>query len=134
MKLPLISFFITLTLMVLLDFIWLGIMLNKLYVPKLGHLLGQKLHIIPSILFYLLYAMALNILVVGPALQNEPGYLHTLLLGMVFGLAAYGAYDLTNQAILKDWPTIVTVIDMTWGALLTGVVSVLATYLSAYFK
>ena len=43
--------------------------------------------------------------------------------GAVFGLTAYGTYDLTNQATLRDWPTIVTIIDLAWGSTLTAVVA-----------
>nr|MBP6866508.1 DUF2177 family protein [Candidatus Paceibacterota bacterium] len=42
-------------------------------------------------------------------------------------------YDLTNQATLKSWPTVVTVVDMAWGAALTGVTAVIAFYLTKYF-
>ena len=45
--------------------------------------------------------------------------------GAFFGLVAYATYDLTNQAVIRDWPVVVTVIDLGWGALLTGAVSVI---------
>ncbi len=40
--------------------------------------------------------------------------------GAVLGLAAYGTYDITNLAVLKGWPVIVTVVDMVWGTLVTA--------------
>ena len=52
---------------------------------------------------------------------------------MALGLAAYAAYDLTNQATLREWPLIVTVVDMAWGALLTGLVALVATVVTKYF-
>ena len=42
------------------------------------------------------------------------------LLGAAIGLAAYGTYDLTNQATMRDWPLIVTVVDMAWGMVLSA--------------
>jgi len=119
--------------MVILDFIWLGIMLNRFYIPKLGHLLGQTVHFTPAIAFYLIYATALTVLIVSPAVQSESSSSLTFFRGMIFGLAAYGTYDLTNQAILKDWPSIVTIIDIAWGSLLTGVVSWITVYLSVKY-
>jgi uncharacterized membrane protein len=40
--------------------------------------------------------------------------------GALLGLVAYGTYDLTNQATLKDWPWVVTLTDLAWGAFVTG--------------
>ena len=58
----------------------------------------------------------------------EPGLkAHSLrkavLLGGFFGLITYATYDLTNLATLKNWPWIVTLVDMAWGTLLTAAVS-----------
>ena len=38
----------------------------------------------------------------------------------LLGAFAYATYDLTNQATLKVWSTQLTLLDMAWGALLTG--------------
>ena len=43
-----------------------------------------------------------------------------LLLGAFFGLVTYATYDLTNQATVKNWPWIVTVVDMAWGTVLAA--------------
>jgi uncharacterized membrane protein len=56
------------------------------------------------------------------------------ILGAILGLVAYATYDLTNQATLKDWSTIVTVVDLVWGTLLTGTVAVIATYCARLFS
>jgi uncharacterized membrane protein len=50
--------------------------------------------------------------------------------GALFGLVTYATYDLTNLATLKDWPLALTVVDLIWGTLLAGAVSV-GTYLIA---
>ena len=42
------------------------------------------------------------------------------LTGALFGLVAYATYDLTNQATVKNWPMIVTLVDLAWGSFLTG--------------
>ena len=46
-----------------------------------------------------------------------------LLLGGFFGLVTYATYDLTNHATVKNWPWMVTLVDMTWGAVLATLVS-----------
>jgi uncharacterized membrane protein len=47
----------------------------------------------------------------------------TLWRGALFGLVTYATYDLTNLATVKDWPVLVTVVDMGWGTLLSLAVS-----------
>jgi uncharacterized membrane protein len=66
--------------------------------------------------------------------QQGTSLLNTLIYGAIFGLVAYATYDLTNHATLKDWPLHVTLLDMAWGALLTGVTSVFVVYIINFFK
>jgi uncharacterized membrane protein len=40
--------------------------------------------------------------------------------GALFGFVAYATYDLTNLATLRDWPVWLAVMDMVWGAVLSG--------------
>jgi uncharacterized membrane protein len=47
----------------------------------------------------------------------------TLLRAALFGLITYATYDLTNLATLKDWPLLVSVVDMLWGTALSVMVS-----------
>ena len=49
-----------------------------------------------------------------------------LFYGALLGLICYATYDLTNLATLKDWPLVVTVVDLVWGTLLGGTVSVIS--------
>ena len=56
--------------------------------------------------------------------------MRALLFGALFGLITYATYDLTNLATLKDWPLVVTVVDLIWGTVLTASVSV-GTYVIA---
>jgi uncharacterized membrane protein len=56
-----------------------------------------------------------------------------LVRGGVFGLVAYGTYDLTSFAILRGWPANVTIADMVWGLVLTGVTAAIATAVTSRF-
>ena len=62
-----------------------------------------------------------------PALGKN-SWIYAMLLGALFGLISYATYDLTNLATLKDWPVLITIVDLIWGAVLSGSVSVI-TYL-----
>jgi uncharacterized membrane protein len=134
MKMMVFSFFAIMISMIMIDGLWLAIMLKRLYVPNIGHLLSDKMAIWPAVIFYILYGIALNVFVVLPALKNNTGYIELLLSGMLFGMVTYGTYDLTNQVTLKNWPWIVTVVDIAWGGCLTATVSFIATYLTRYLN
>jgi uncharacterized membrane protein len=82
-----------------------------------------------AILFYLLYAVGIWFFAVEPAIQNaDPG--EAARRGAFLGLLAYGTYDLTNMATLKNWPLILTVVDMVWGAVMTAAVAGAATFVA----
>lgn len=118
----------------ILDAIWLFSMGPTFYKKFLGHLTSSSATLwLPIVLFYLLYAVGITVFVALPALRANTSYLSVFLFGALLGLVAYGAYDFTNQATLRDWPVIVTVVDLAWGAFLTGVVSVVSVYLGRLF-
>ncbi len=110
----------SLVLLVVIDFVWLSNAANFLYRPKLGALLLDKPVIWPVVAFYLLYNVGMSVFVIRPALADG-GVLTAAWTGALLGLVAYGAYDFTNQATLKGWSLTVTVVDMAWGAFVTGV-------------
>jgi uncharacterized membrane protein len=119
--------------MILIDGLWLTLMFKRFYVPHIGHLLHDVMVIWPAVIFYILYALALNVFVVLPALKNNSGYLELLLPGLLFGMVTYGTYDLTNQVTLKNWPWIITVVDIAWGSFLAAALSVISTFMTRYF-
>ena len=73
-------------------------------------------------IFYLIYIFTLVVLVISPALQKQ-SLLTAILTGALFGFCAYSTYDLTNLATIKDWPLLVTIVDLVWGSFVTGAVS-----------
>lgn len=112
----------TLLSMGVLDAIWLSTMTARLYRRQLPGLLLDTPSWVPALAFYVLYALGVVVLVVLPALDHEYSLARTILVGALLGLVAYGTYDLTNQATLRGWSSVVTLVDMTWGASLTAIV------------
>lgn len=108
-----------------IDGIWLGVIARGFYRDQLGGLLASQPNFGIAALFYLFYAAAIVILAVSPALKSGSA-LQALMLGAVLGLAAYGTYDITNMATLKGWPVMMSIVDMAWGTVLTGLVSWIA--------
>ena len=89
----------------------------------MGYLLSEKPNWAAAIVFYLLFIAGLLIFVVVPAWRRTPGTNCCFL--AAFGLITYATYDLTNMATVRNWPWIVTVVDLIWGMVLaTGVSSI----------
>lgn len=132
MKTFLISFISALVTMLTIDAVWLTRM-TGFYRTHIGHLMAETPRFLPAGIFYILYITGLWFLVLSPALSSDTTTYKIFLYGVVFGAVAYGTYDLTNHATLKEWPAIVTGVDIVWGALLTGTVAVVATAVTRYF-
>ncbi len=121
-------YLITFPIMVAIDVLWLAVISKGFYQKQIGFLMSKNPNWIAAIIFYLLYAVGLVIFVITPSL--EKGWIYAILAGALFGLICYGTYDLTNLTTIKNWPVIVTIIDMIWGSVFSGSVS-LIVYLIA---
>lgn len=130
MKPFLISTISAIVSMLAIDSVWLNTMYSRFYKPNIGHLLGDSVNYGPTAFFYLIYGSGLSLLVILPAITAGSGLGRVFLYGAIYGIVAYGTYDLTNQATLRDWPVWVTLVDIVWGALLTGTVAIIATWVT----
>lgn len=132
MKLFLLSFATSIAAMLAIDSVWLRTMYARFYEPNLGHLLAENVSYGPATAFYVVYGVGLTLLVLLPALESGSSLSRVFLYGAIYGFIAYGTYDLTNHATLRDWPLIVTAVDMAWGALLTGTISAIANIVTRF--
>ena len=123
----------SLILMLALDALWLTFMLKRFYAPRIGPLMADSPQFTAAGVFYLIYAAGIAFFVVVPVVQSGAGAWKVFLTGALLGLLCYATYDLTNQATLRAWPLSLTVVDMAWGALLTGTVSLIACSLTRHF-
>jgi uncharacterized membrane protein len=132
-KVQIVSFVATLVVFVAIDFVWLSGMANVLYKPILGDMLAPEPRLGPAVVFYLIYGAALTFFAVWPALAPGKGMGTALLHGAIFGLAAYATYDLTNQATLKNWSTLLTMADLAWGTALSAVAATAGYWITRAF-
>ena len=109
------------------DAVWLTFAGPALYRPALGDLLADGFSPIPAVLFYLLYVLGLTTLSAGRSVTESA------FRGALFGLCAYGTYDLTNQATLRHWPTYLTLADLAWGTLLSAFAAAIAAVVRRRF-
>lgn len=112
-----------------IDMVWLGLVAKGFYRGQIGSLLKTDVNWVAAISFYLLFIGGLVYFVIEPAVKNGT-WSSALLVGALFGLMTYATYDLTNLATLKDWPLLVTFVDMAWGMVLAASVSTV-TYVIA---
>lgn len=115
-------YFATLVAFFAIDLVWLGLVARTFYRNYLGFLMAPQVNWPAALIFYLLFVVGVLVFAILPGL--EAGSLKTTLVrAALLGLIAYATYDLTNLATLKDWPVIVTVVDLIWGTVLSVAVS-----------
>jgi uncharacterized membrane protein len=129
MMVKLLPYLATLVVFGLLDGLWLWTMSGRIYRPVLGDILLADLRVAPAIAFYLAYPAGLTLLAVVPALRAGD-WSTALINGAMLGALAYGTYDLTNYATLRNWTLEITVIDIAYGTAVAAVAS-LAGFLAA---
>ena len=122
-------YIIALPILFAIDMLWLAVISKDFYRAQIGSLMKDNINWAAAIIFYLIFIAGLVLFVILPAVEKN-SWTHALLFGAFFGLICYATYDLTNLAIAKDWPLLVTIVDMVWGAVLAASVSV-ATYFIA---
>lgn len=122
-------FFIALPIFIAVDFTWLGFLAKDFYRDQIGFLMKPNINWLASILFYFLFIIGLVLFVVQPALEKQ-SWTHALVFGALFGLITYATFDLTNLALLKNWPVLVTIVDLIWGMFLSALVSVLTYFIA----
>jgi len=123
MRTYLIAYISTALAYLALDFVWLSLTAGPVYKARLGALMLDKPQLGVAGGFYLMFAVAVVVFAVLPALDAN-SWLRALWAGALLGFAAYGTYDLTNQATLAGWSAVVTVADMAWGTFVIAAASV----------
>lgn len=105
-----------------LDALWLRWAGPNFYRPHLGAILAESFRTAPALIFYVIYIAGIVWFAVRPTMDGTIGgpIGGAALNGALLGALCYATYDLTSQAVLKQWSTTVTIADIAWGALATG--------------
>jgi uncharacterized membrane protein len=123
-----IQYIILAAIFLALDSVWLT-STSKLYRGKLGPLLRPRPNFIAAGLFYVIYIAGLWYFALQPVTSGHTALQAARDAGL-FGFACYATYDLTNAAVLKQWPWSLTILDLCWGSLASAVATFI-TYLVA---
>jgi uncharacterized membrane protein len=120
----------TLAVFLVVDMIWLLGLAKTFYRTQLGALMTDKVNMGAAGAFYLLYAFGLMMFVINPHLLRGD-WVGAALWGGLFGLVAYGTYDLTNLATLRGWPMTLALVDLVWGGVLSALTAAITVRLLA---
>lgn len=115
-----------------IDMVWLGLISVNLYKEQMGSLMRESVNWYAGVGFYLLYIVGIMIFVLVPAIKSG-SWQQALIYGALFGLFCYATYDLTNLAVINNWPLKLTFIDIAWGVVLTGSVSLVSYFVIQKF-
>lgn len=122
-------YLIALPVFLAIDIVWLSLVAKNFYARQIGFLMAKNPNLFAAFIFYLIFIAGLIVFVITPALDKKM-WTQALLAGAFFGLVTYATYDLTNLATVKDWPLIVTVVDLIWGTVLAAAVSVISYFIA----
>ncbi|MEO1089719.1 MAG: DUF2177 family protein [Pseudomonadota bacterium] len=119
----LVAYAVTAFTLLAVDAVWLGFVAHDFYAAQLGDLMREQTNVAVAAAFYVIYAAGVTGLAVAPALAAGQSRA-ALWRGLLLGFCAYGTYDLTNLATLRNWPVAMSVVDLLWGTVLTGTAAV----------
>ncbi len=112
-----------------LDGLWLGLVAKNFYKKYIGHIMAANPNFTAAGIFYTIYLFGLLMLVVLPAARAN-SLTQAIWSGALFGLVCYATYDLTSQAVIKNWPTTVTIVDLLWGTFVSTVIAVIGYWVA----
>jgi uncharacterized membrane protein len=115
-----------------IDMVWLGFVASSFYKSQIGHLLSSTVNWPVAIAFYLLFLVGLSIFAIVPAVEAR-SFTHAVLYAALFGFFAYATYDLTNWSTLRDWPMLISLVDMVWGTVLSAAVASVTYWIATTF-
>lgn len=129
LKASIISFVV----FILLDIVWIGFLARDFYYQHLvniGRIQDEKFQIIywAGAAVYVLMALGLSLYILQYHTPTD-GLLVLWLKAALFGFIAYGIYDMTNMATLKDWNLTLSAVDMLWGSFLCGTTACITNFL-----
>jgi len=119
MKIILSATLLAALIFLIIDIIWLSFAVKSFYRPNIGHLLLDKPVMWAAAMFYIIYVFGIGVVIIEPSINLDNTF-SFLVKAFVFGLVAYGTYNLTNMATIKGWSPSVVFVDMLWGGSLTA--------------
>ncbi|MCH2165177.1 MAG: DUF2177 family protein [Marinovum sp.] len=112
----------TVAVFLFIDYFGLTYLIRPIFARTLGDGLLENFRAVPALAFYMFFMVGVTVFVSLPAYHSDIP-LQALGMGVFLGALAYGTYEFTNLATLRDWTWEMVIVDFTWGSVLTGVAS-----------
>jgi uncharacterized membrane protein len=116
-----------------IDLVWLGVVARGFYAKQLGSLMARQVNWWAAFAFYLIFVVGLVFFVIEPAVAAD-SLSDALWRGAFFGFVTYATYDLTNLATTRDWPPLMTAVDLVWGTFLAASVAIVTFQIWKLFE
>ncbi|HZJ85711.1 MAG TPA: DUF2177 family protein [Erysipelotrichaceae bacterium] len=126
------NYLITFIVYFIVEIAWLTLIARNFYAKYLGHLMADNPNLLVSLIYFVVAVAGLVFFAVNPALDKN-SLAYALMAGAIFGLMTYATYSMTNFATLKDWPALVTLVDVGWGIVLNGISAGIGFYIIKMF-
>jgi uncharacterized membrane protein len=113
-----------------LDAVWLGVLMKNFYRNQLAPIVrladgGIAPNWPAAFVVYVLLGTGIALFVIPRA----PTVSLAAVYGVLFGLVVYGVYDFTNYSTLRQWPFVLTMADVAWGAVASAAAAVVVRLL-----
>jgi uncharacterized membrane protein len=115
----------------LVDFLWLGVIAKRFYDKELKNFRSEKVNYFSAVIVYVMIAFGIVFFVLSSS--RVEGYFSVFIFGAFFGLVVYGVYEFTNFALIKDWPLRVVLVDILWGAFLCSAGSLFGKWVGNFW-
>ena len=117
----------------ILDLFWLGFIAKGFYIRYMGDFINVldgriQARWIGALWVYIALIVGIYCFVFPLA---DGSTQKAFFYGALFGFVTYSTYDATNLAVIKDWPLIVTVVDVIWGMVICSVSSGLTVWITS---
>ena len=126
------AFIIAAVIFGVLDALWLNNVAVGMYQSTVGEIMADQFRMGPAIVFYIIYLFGLLWFAIRPALTSNE-WTAALPNGAILGFVAYATFDLTSQAVFKDWTWQLSIIDIAWGTFVTGTTATATAWLVLRF-
>ncbi len=133
-------FFIAFISLIIIDYIWLGILYLESYRKTIESVQKTKLtaRLIGGLIVYIAIALIIVFWIIPRiVLESKNNSKRNLLLtsfiyGGILGGLIYAVFDFTNYTIFTNWDLKTSIVDTIWGTVLMTIVSFITAYSNKY--
>lgn len=109
---------------IILDFLWLGVITKKFIIKQFGSLVkvedgSLKINLFVGVFAWFVIALGCYIFAVAPS----DTLVNAARMGAIFGFISYAIYDLTNLTFINTYPVRFAIVDIVWGTILCSSIS-----------